>query len=102
MSVDEIDRLQRRISWLDRNRRRLSLATAVVLAPIWMLVLLWWFGPQWPKPHTVSVAIAMSAICWYGIEVALGLVQAVWETDYGKLTGPATLPRAEVIERNRK
>ncbi len=99
MSVDEIDRLARRIHWLEQNRRRLSVGIAIVLAPLMMVFLVIWLGPGWPKLHAASVAIAMSAATWYGIETALGLLQAVWETDHGRLTGPAQLPRAEIVDR---
>jgi uncharacterized BrkB/YihY/UPF0761 family membrane protein len=99
MSVDDIERLARRINWLDRNRRRLSVAISILLAPLFMLLLVWWLPPQWPKAHAACLAIATAAACWYGVETALGLVQAVWETDHNKLSGPATLPRAEVIRR---
>ena len=102
MSVDEIDRLQRRINWLDANRRRLSVAIATfVIAPLMMLFLVLWLPPQWPKAHAACLAVAIAAASWYGIETLLGLVQAVWETDHGKLTGPAELPRAELIDRRK-
>lgn len=98
MSDDEVEKLARRINWLDRNRRRLSVAIAVLLAPLMMLALVLWLPASWPKAHAASVAVAIACTSWYGIETALGLVLAVWETDHGKLTGPAKLPRAEVIE----
>jgi uncharacterized BrkB/YihY/UPF0761 family membrane protein len=102
MSVDEIDRLARRIHWLDRNRRRLSVGIAAVLvAPLFMLFLILWLPPQWPKIHAACVAIAIASASWYGIETALGLLQAVWETDHGKLTGPAELPRAKLVDRRK-
>ena len=103
MSGDaEIEKLARRISWLDRYRRPLSIgvATFIVLPLMWWW-LSGWLPPNWPGAHTAFLAITIAAAAWYGIETLLGLALAIWETDHANLTRPAALPRAEVIERRK-
>ena len=98
---EQLERLARRINWLDRYRRPLAISSAAVLTPL----VVWWFHgwlpPNWPVAHLVMIAIGVAAFAWYGIETLYGFLIALWETDYAKLTRPAGLPRAEIVRRIR-
>ena len=97
----QIEELARRINWLTRHRRKLSIALAVIAS----LFIMWWFTgwlpSNWPGGHMVCMTIALGVVCWYGIETTLGFVIALWETDHSQLTRRPGLPRAEVVVRRK-
>ena len=95
----QLERLARRINWLDRHRRLLSVVLAFACGPVSVWWLHGWLPDNWPGAHLVMVGVAIIAFSWYGIETLLGFVLALWETDYSKLTRPPSLPRAQVIRR---
>lgn len=98
---EQLERLARRINWLDRYRRPLSILAAAIASP---LVLWWstgWLPSYWPGAHMVGIAITIAVFAWYGIETFLGFLIALWETDYSKLTRPPGLPRAELLRRRK-
>jgi hypothetical protein len=101
-SAAQLERLARRINWLDRFRRPLSILLAGIAAPLVM----WWVSGQmpsdWPGAHMGAIAFAIAAFAWYGIETFMGFVIAVWETDYSKATRPAGMPRAQARRRRRR
>ncbi|MBA3502557.1 MAG: hypothetical protein M4D80_39715 [Myxococcota bacterium] len=96
----QLERLARRINWLDRFRRPLSILLAAISAPLF----LWWVTGQapseWPGAHMAGLAIVVGVFAWYGIETFMGFVIAVWETDYSKATRRG-LPRAELVRRRK-
>lgn len=98
---EQLERLARRINWLDRYRRPL----AILLAAIASGFVLWWFTgwlpSSWPGVHMTGIAIVIAVFAWYGIETFLGFLIALWETDYSKLTRPPSLPRAELLRRRK-
>jgi hypothetical protein len=100
-SDEQLERLARRITWLDRFRRPLSILFAAISA----LLIMWWVTGQmpseWPGAHMAAIAVAVAVFAWYGIETFMGLVIAVWETDYSKATRPPGLPRAELLRRRK-
>ena len=99
---EQLRRLAGRINWLDRYRRPLAILLAAIAAP----VVMWWVTGQmpteWPGAHMGAIAIAVAVFAWYGIETFLGLVIAVWETDYSKATRREGMPRAILRRRRRK
>ena len=97
----QLERLARRINWLDRYRRPLSLILAAIAGPLSIWWISGWLPSNWPGAHLAMLSVAVIAIAWYGIETLLAFVIAVWETDYSNLTKPASLPRAEVVRRPR-
>jgi hypothetical protein len=100
MSQSEpLERLARRINWLDRYRRPLAILLAAIAAPLLIWQITEWLPADWPGAHMAGIAIWVAVIAWYGIETVLGFVLALWETDYSKLTRPPGLPRAEVVRR---
>lgn len=96
---EQLDRLARRINWLDRYRRALSILVAAIGGALCIWWLTGWLPSNWPSAHMVMLAVAIVTFGWYTIETALGFVLALWETNYSKLTKPPGLPRAEVIRR---
>jgi hypothetical protein len=100
-SEQELRRLARRIHWLDRYRRPLSVALAFVTACILMWRFTGWLPSDWPGAHTVAMTVALSIFAWYAIEIVLGFTLALWETDFARLTRRPTLPRAFVVVRRK-
>ena len=96
---EQLDRLARRITWLDRFRRPLSILLAAIGGPLGIWWLTGWLPSNWPGAHMAMLGILIIAVAWYMIETVLGFVLALWETNYSKLTKPPGLPRAEVIRR---
>ena len=98
----ELERLARRIAWLDRYRRPLAILLSLILTPLILWWMFGWFPSNWPGFHIGMLGIMGAAIAWYCIETFLGFLIAVWETDYSKLTRPAELPRAQIVNRDKK
>lgn len=95
----QLEVLARRINWLVRYRRALS----IVLAGLASLAVVYhfsgWYPRSWPGGHMVAITVMVGTFCWYAIETAFGFVLALWETDYAGLTRPATLPAARLLRR---
>jgi uncharacterized BrkB/YihY/UPF0761 family membrane protein len=98
-SEAQLDRLARRINFLERFRRPLSIVLAALMSPL----VIWWFSgwlpDQWPGAHMAAMAICIAVFAWYAIETFFGFLMALWETDYSKLTRSVGLPRAELVRR---
>jgi hypothetical protein len=64
-SAAQLERLARRINWLDRYRRALSILLAAIAAPLVM----WWVTGQlpseWPGAHMGAIAFAVAVFAWY-------------------------------------
>ena len=97
---EQLDKLARRINWLDRYRRVLAILSACIGTSALMWWLTGWWPTDWPA-HITLFGVTIAVFAWYGIETFYGFLIAVWETDYAKLTKPAGLPRAEVVRRIR-
>jgi hypothetical protein len=95
----ELQRLARRINWLARFRRPLSLVLATASALALVHHFTGWLPRSWPGGHIVFIALMLATVCWYAIESLLGFVLAFWETDYASLTRRPTLPRARLLRR---
>lgn len=93
--------LGRRVRWLDRNRRRVSIAIAVSVTPGLELALRQWLGRDWPGVHAWMLAVTIAVLGWWVIEVGMAWQTAVWETEYDQRLRDRGLPRAEVVVRNR-
>ena len=96
-----LEQLARRVSWLDRYRRVISLGTAVVLAALLMWQLPVAFGDEWPRIHARALGVVLGFVCWCFVEVALAWVAAVWETEHDRALRGADLPRASIWRRRR-
>ena len=87
--------------WLDRYRRALSVAAAVLLAIVAMWWLADWLGSDWPRFHVTTLSVFAGVISWWTVEVALAWVTALWETECDRLARDRGLPRAEIVRRRR-
>jgi hypothetical protein len=95
----ELQRLVRRINWLARFRRPLSIVLAIAAALALIYHFTGWLPKSWPGGHMVGITIMVGTVCWYGIESALGFVLALWETDHASFTRRPTLPHARLLRR---
>jgi len=98
---EQLERLARRINWLDRWRRPISIVLAAIATP-----LLFWWGTGWVPwnaagVHLTLVVIMTGAVVWYAIESVLGFWIALWETNYSQLTRPPGLPLAKLLRRRK-
>jgi hypothetical protein len=100
MSAEQLERLARRINWLDRYRRALAIPSAAIVTSIVTWQLSGYWPNDWPM-HVTMFALTGGVFVWYGIETFYGFLIALWETDYSKLTRPPGLPRAEIVRRIR-
>jgi hypothetical protein len=91
--------LGRRVRWLDRYRRTVAVVAAVVMAPFIELEMSDLLGSDWPGAHTTMVAVLLSFMSWWLIEVALAWMTAVWETEYDQRLRDRGMPRARVLVR---
>jgi hypothetical protein len=91
--------LGRRVRWLDRYRRTVAVALAIVSAPLVLFEISELLGNDWPGAHAAMLAALVSFMSWWLIEVALAWMTAVWETEYDRLLRERGLPRARVLQR---
>jgi hypothetical protein len=112
VTVDaRLEQLAHRVQWLDRRRRRISIAVGVVFAIAGIVFLPGLFGLGWSCLHgrismfviaiVVGVAIASGGVLAFAIDVALGGTLAVWEIEHDRLSRDRGLPRA-VLRRPRR
>jgi hypothetical protein len=99
---DRIQLLGKRVRWLDRYRRVLSIASVAILLPVLMRALSEALGADWPEVHTTLLAVMLSAIAWWMIEIGLAWLAAIWETECDHLIRDRGLPRAELLRPRRK
>ena len=103
----ELQRLDRRINWLARSRRTLSVVSAAIVSLLVVTSYTGWSFASWPDGFAFAVALTFALfawyivglLTWYAIEALLGSLIALWETDYSTLTRRPGLPRAEVVRR---
>ncbi len=97
----QIDRLDRRVGWLDRYRRVLAIGLTAVIGPLVIWRITGWLPEGWPGIHAVALAAMLAIVIWYAIEVGLVWLTALWETDCARLRRERGVPRAIVVERRR-
>ncbi len=99
MSDDRAEVLVRRVRWLDRYRRWIAVAAAVVLAGTMAFATSWILGRDWPVFHARLLAIMVGVIAWWLIEVGLAWITALWETEADQLLRDRGLPPMRVVKR---
>jgi len=100
--VDRIELLARRVSWLDRNRRRISVAAALVIGVFLMVWLPTGLGVEWPTFHARLMSFVLAIFAWLAIEVSLAWLAAVWATEHDRtVRGDLSLPRASIFRRRK-
>ena len=94
-----MQRLARRVAWLDRYRRMLALLIGAIAgaAVKWQLTVA--LGADWPGVHTSALAIIVAFVLWCAVEVGLAWVTAIWETECDRLARTNDLPRAVIVRR---
>ncbi|MDB4956146.1 MAG: hypothetical protein JWO36_3715 [Myxococcales bacterium] len=91
--------LAKRVRWIDRYRRAISILVMLIAAPLIMRELTADLGADWPEAHTILLTLVFAVIGWWVLEVGLAWLAAIWETEYDRLTRHPGLPRAELRPR---
>ena len=99
--VGHLDVLARRVRWLDRYRRLIAIACAVLVAPFLMTDMSALLDAGWPRFHATALSIVVGFVVWCAVEVCLAWITAIWETEHYRLQGTRGLPRAELLQRKR-
>lgn len=94
-----IEQLARRVRWLDRYRRGISLSTAVALAALLLWQLPTWLGDDWPRVHARMLGITIGATMWIIVEVVLAWFAALWETEHDRAVRDHGLPEARLLRK---
>jgi hypothetical protein len=89
------------VRWLDRHRRVVAVAAAVVASPILIARVATQLGAEWPRLHVTMLTLMLGVIVWWIVEVGLVYVTALWETEYYRLANDRGLPRA-IVHRARR
>jgi hypothetical protein len=97
--VVDIERLARRVRWLDRYRRYISIGLGIGLSVVAMRRFAAIAGSDWPDAHVKALGIMCAVIFWWTTEVALAWITSVWETRCDHLLRERGLPRAELLPR---
>jgi hypothetical protein len=96
---DRIDVLTRRVRWLDRHRRLLSIVLSVVAWFVLSRELAALFQADWPGVGPSLLGGALAAVLWWIIEIAFAWMLAMWETEHDQLARDRGLPRARLVRR---
>ena len=100
--VVDIERLARRVRWLDRYRRYLAIGTAILVALVSMHRFVEIAGAEWPDVHTKALGLMIGVLSWWVAEVALAWITSVWETRCDRMLRDRGLPRAELLPPRRR
>jgi hypothetical protein len=92
--LSRIERLDRRIGWLDRYRRVLAIAGAAIVVLFLSSPVGDVFGPEWPRAYVFLLSGALGVVIWWAIEVGMVWLIAIWETEHCRLLRDQGLPRA--------
>jgi hypothetical protein len=97
-----MERLGRRVRWLDRYRRIVAIALTLALAPMMVTELVDLLGSDWPQAHATVLAIMLGFVMWWTVEVGLAWITALWESEHARLERrDRGLPRAWLVRRHR-
>jgi hypothetical protein len=99
--LTDVQRLGRRVSWLDRYRRGVALLGALAIAVLVAIELSDGLGPAWSRYHAGALGALLGFFTWIILEVSLAWLTAFWETEAARLLHGPQLPRA-ILRRNRK
>jgi hypothetical protein len=90
--------LAARVRWLDRHRRMVALAVAMMIAPFMIAQVADVLGADWPRLHATVLAVMLGVIVWWVVEVGLVYLTALWETEHARLVRDRGLPRAVLLK----
>lgn len=94
-----MEQLARRVRWLDRYRRKLSLVIAAAFCVLLSRELAQAFDAPWPSFLIGLVSIMFSSLAWWCVEAGLAWLTALWETEHAQIARDRGLPRAEIVQR---
>lgn len=100
--ADRMEILAKRVRWLDRYRRALSIPIAI---GIWIAIaryLAALFEGNWPGIIPGATAGLFAIAAWWIVEIGFAWMIALWETEHDKLSRDRGLPRAELLPRRRR
>jgi hypothetical protein len=97
--LSRIQRLARRVGWLDRYRRILAVGIAIILSVMMISRLREALGSDWPEMHATLLGIMLGAIVWCLAEIGLAWITALWETECHRLMRQGDLPAARLVVR---
>jgi hypothetical protein len=92
--LSRIERLDGRIGWLDRRRRVLAIACAVIITPFVLSPFGDGLGAELPRVHVPVLCAMLGVVVWWAIEVGMVWLIAIWETEHSRLLRDQGLPRA--------
>jgi len=97
MSVEppRITQLAARVRWLDRYRRLVAIAIAMIVAPLLYREL----SGEWPALTAGLLFVTAAVSTWWVVEVSLAFVMAWWETDIADHERDRGLPRAMIVRK---
>lgn len=96
---ERMERLARRVRWLDRYRRQLSVVIAIAFCVLLSRELSQAFDAPWPSLLVCMVSVMFASLFWWCIEAAFAWLTALWETEHAQIVRDRGLPRAEIVLR---
>ncbi len=96
---ERMEQLARRVRWLDRYRRLLSILMAVAFGVVLSHELADAFDAPWPSFLIGLVSVMFSCLAWWCTEAGLAWLTALWETEHAQIARDRGLPRAEIVLR---
>jgi|SRR5690348_4408987 hypothetical protein len=96
---ERMEQLARRVRWLDRYRRQLSVVLAVAFCILLSRELADAFDAPWPSFLVSMVSVMFASLAWWCTEAAFAWLTALWETEHAQIVRDRGLPRAEIIVR---
>ena len=97
--LSRIQRLARRVGWLDRYRRPIAVVIAILVSVLLISELRAALGADWPELHATLLGVMLGAILWCLVEIALAWLTALWETECHRLMRQGELPAARLVIR---
>jgi hypothetical protein len=94
-----VDQLARRVRWLDRRRRTLAVAFALVFFLVVSRELCAIFEAPWPNLLLGGATLLFAVGAWWVVEVGLAWLTAVWETEHAQILRDRGLPPARLVIR---
>jgi hypothetical protein len=91
---ERIDRLARRVRWLEDKRRAIRIAIGVTLAVLGFVFLPDILGGDWPRFHARLTAIAFACAITFIVDIGLATAISMWEAKHDRLVRDRGLPRA--------
>ncbi len=99
---NRLDVLAQRVRVVDRHRRVLSIAVALVLCGLLSRKVAALFGMEWPSVFLLVVLAPFLGLVWWLVEAGFAWVIALWETEHDRIARDCGLPRAQLLRRRRR